>query len=73
MRVGNLFVVFGAALVAIGLMLRFAPWNLSWFGKLTGDIRIERESTRVFIPITSMLLVSVALSVVIAVVNRVRS
>lgn len=32
------------------------------FGRLPGDIVIEREGTTVFIPITSMLVISVLLS-----------
>ena len=45
---------------------------MTWFGKLPGDIRIDCESSKVFIPITSMLVASLVLSVVVAVVNRFR-
>jgi hypothetical protein len=38
---------------------------LSWFGRLPGDIRISSDNTRVYIPITSMLLVSVVLNVML--------
>jgi len=55
----------GAAIVALGFVLHFAPWLLSWFGKLPGDIRIETERSKVFIPITSMIVVSIVLSVII--------
>ena len=43
---------------------------LSWFGRLPGDIRIERESVRVYVPITSMLLLSVVLSLVLNLIRR---
>ena len=33
-----------------------------WFGYLPGDLRIERDAVRLFIPITSMILVSVVLT-----------
>jgi hypothetical protein len=58
--VGLIVVAGGVALVIIGLLI----WSggLSWFGRLPGDIRYESGSTRVYIPITSMLLVSVVLS-----------
>jgi hypothetical protein len=36
-----------------------------WFGNLPGDIRIESENTSVFIPITSMIVVSVGLTLLI--------
>ena len=60
----------GLALVAIGLVVQYAPWAVSWFGKLPGDIRIEGEKSRVFIPITSMIIVSVLLSVIISLLRR---
>jgi len=47
--------------VVIGLL----AWTgaLSWFGRLPGDIRWEGERGRVYIPVVSMLLVSLVLSV----------
>ena len=60
MRSGNAIIVVGAALVVVGLIIRFAPWAVSWFGNLPGDIRIDNERSSVFIPITSMIIVSVA-------------
>ena len=67
---GLLIAAAGVVLVIVGL-LAWAGW-LSWFGRLPGDIRVERPGVRVYVPITSMLLVSVLLSVVAAVVRRFR-
>jgi hypothetical protein len=66
--VGLAVVGLGLAIIVIGLLI----WagGLSWFGRLPGDIRIEREHVRVYIPIVSMLLVSVVLSVIAGVVGR---
>ena len=58
-------IIAGIILIAIGLLLHYAPGALSWFGRLPGDIRIETEKTRVYIPITSMILVSLVLSLLI--------
>ncbi|MGG7054607.1 DUF2905 domain-containing protein [Nitrosomonas sp. ANs5] len=55
----------GALLLIIGAVLHLAPWLLNWFGKLPGDIRIETQRGKVFIPITSMLIVSIVLSIII--------
>lgn len=66
--VGTILVLAGLVLVALGLLAMTGA--LDWFGNLPGDIRIERGSTRVYIPITSMILVSVVLSVVIHLVRR---
>ncbi len=66
--VGGLVVAIGVGVVVLGLLI----WSgaLSWFGRLPGDIRIEGDSTRVFIPITSMVIASVVLTVVVNVVGR---
>lgn len=63
-------IIVGLAIAAIGVLLHFAPGLLSWFGKLPGDIHIEKGNSRIFIPVTSMLLVSIVLSLVVSVLNR---
>lgn len=61
--------VVGAAVVVVGALIRFAPGLFSWFGNLPGDVHIESESSRVFIPITSMIVVSVVLTLIVNVVG----
>jgi Protein of unknown function (DUF2905) len=65
---GPVLVVAGVVLVVVGLLL----WSggLGWFGRLPGDIRVERETVRVYVPIVSMLLVSAVLSLVLYLVRR---
>ena len=58
----------GVLLVLAGIVAWFG--GLSWFGRLPGDIRVERENVPLYVPIVSMLLVSVALSVVLCLVRR---
>ena len=50
----------GVLCVAVGLLLAAVP-SLP-LGRLPGDLRIERPGLRVYLPITSSLLVSLALS-----------
>ncbi len=57
-------ITLGLGLAVLGLALKFAPWLLNWFGKLPGDIRYEGEHSFVFIPLTSMLLLSAVASIV---------
>lgn len=58
----------GAALVALGLLI----WSgaLGWFGRLPGDIRIERETVRIYVPLVSMLVVSAALTLLLHLIRR---
>jgi hypothetical protein len=59
---GPIIVVVGIVIVVLGLL----AWTggLGWFGRLPGDIRYERGSTRVYAPFATMLLISVVLSLV---------
>lgn len=65
MALGKFLAVIGVVLVVIGLAVNYAPWLINWFGKLPGDIRIEGERGFVFIPITSMVIVSVILTIIV--------
>jgi Protein of unknown function (DUF2905) len=67
---GKTFIGIGIALIVLGLILRFAPWLLAWFGRLPGDINITRGDTRIFVPITSMVIVSVLLTLILNVFFR---
>ncbi len=68
---GRWIMLAGAALILLGAILHFAPGLFSWFGKLPGDINIETENGRVFIPVTSMILISVVISLVLTVLVNV--
>ena len=65
---GPLLVGLGLVLVVVGLLV----WSggLSWFGRLPGDVRIERESVRIYVPLVSMLVVSVGLSLLFYLLRR---
>ena len=65
MAFGKLLAVIGVILVIIGVIVGYAPWLISWFGKLPGDIRIENEQRFVFIPVTSMFVVSIILTLIV--------
>ena len=67
---GKLLVILGIVIVLIGLALQFAPWLVNWFGHLPGDIHYETENTRIFIPIVSMLLISILLSLLLWLIRR---
>ena len=67
-QTGLLIAAAGVVFIIVGLLV----WSggLSWFGRLPGDIRIEGERTRVYVPLVSMLLVSVVLTVLLALFRR---
>lgn len=68
MRVGNVLIGVGVALIVVGVVARLG-W-LSWFGRLPGDIRVEGERSSFYAPITSMILLSVVGSAILTLVAR---
>jgi di/tricarboxylate transporter len=66
--IGTLIIIAGAMIVLVGVLV--STGALSWFGRLPGDLRFDSGSTRVFLPITSMVIASVVLTVVINLVLR---
>jgi len=65
---GILVIVGGACLMVIGLLIYSG--GLNWFGRLPGDIRYESSRVHVYVPIVSMLIVSLALSLVFYLIRR---
>ncbi len=65
MEFGKLLIAAGFLLLLLGLAVKFAPWMINWFGKLPGDIHIKNQHSTVFIPITSMIVVSLLLTLLL--------
>ncbi|UXN66547.1 DUF2905 domain-containing protein (plasmid) [Phyllobacterium sp. A18/5-2] len=61
-------IIIGVVIVAIGIVW---PWLARvGFGRLPGDILIQRENFTVYIPIATGLLFSIVLSVLLWLINR---
>jgi hypothetical protein len=55
-------------IIVVGLLVWAGAF--SWFGRLPGDIRIERETVHVYVPIVSMLVVSIVLTLLLNLLSR---
>jgi hypothetical protein len=67
---GKYLVLIGIIIIIIGLLIWGLGNRFSWFGNLPGDIRIERETFRIYIPITSMLLLTILMNIVIWIIRK---
>ncbi|HXS36244.1 MAG TPA: DUF2905 domain-containing protein [Flavipsychrobacter sp.] len=70
-RLGKMVIIGGAAIVVIGIIIWLLGDKLRFLGRLLGDIRIERENVRVYIPITTMILISVLLSAILWLIQKI--
>jgi hypothetical protein len=64
-------IIAGLVLIALGLLLHASP-SIPMLGRLPGDIRIERPGVRVYIPITSGVVVSLVLTAAFWLFSRLR-
>ena len=67
---GKYIIIIGAAIIVIGLLVYFFYDKLNWFGRLPGDIRIEKDNFRFYFPITTMILLSVLISAILWVIRK---
>jgi len=67
--IGWALVVLGVVLVVVGLVI-VAGDRIPILGHLPGDIVIQRENVTIFIPLGTMLVISVVVSLVLALINR---
>lgn len=61
-------IVLGAVLIALGLL-----WPLlakSGLGRLPGDIVMERENFRLYVPLATSVVISLALTLVLWLISR---
>jgi hypothetical protein len=65
---GSVLITLGIGLVVVGLLVSLGGFG--WFGRLPGDIRIERDTVRIYIPFASMILISIVLNIVFYLTRR---
>jgi Mg2+ and Co2+ transporter CorA len=67
---GKWVIGIGAIIIVIGVIIYFFHDKLTWIGRLPGDIRIERENFRFYFPITTMVLFSLAGTLIIWLIRK---
>ena len=64
-QTGKILISAGILILLIGVLVYFFHDKLKWIGNLPGDIRIERDNFRLYIPITTMILFSILLTLLL--------
>ena len=70
-NVSTVLIVSGLVLVLAGVFLHLGG-SFGFLGKLPGDIRVEREHFRFYLPITTSILFSVVLTLLFWLLSRLR-
>ncbi len=69
--IGRLLLVIGLLVAVVGGALALGL-RIPFLGQLPGDITIDRENVKVFIPLGSMIVLSLVLTLILNVLNRQR-
>ena len=67
--IARLLIAVGVVTLVIGLLLLLWP-RIPMLGRLPGDITIQKDGFRLFVPIASSIIISIVLTVIVNVVLR---
>jgi hypothetical protein len=68
-ELGKILMVCGGLMLVVGVVLTLSG-KIPWLGRLPGDIIIQRDNFSFYFPLTTCLLLSVVLSLVVALLRR---
>lgn len=69
-EIGKWIIIAGACIMVVGVIVYFFHDSFRWFGRLPGDIRIEKENVRFYFPITTMIIISVVLTILFRLLRK---
>ena len=67
--IGKVLILVGVVILVAGIIIMLAP-RIPFLGRLPGDLSFNKDGIRVFIPITTGILLSIGLTVVVNVLLR---
>ncbi len=67
---GRLLLIIGLAIAFIGVILLVAGRYFPWLGNLPGDLRYESDNVKIYIPLATMILVSLLATILLNIFFR---
>lgn len=67
----RILIFVGLAFVLVGTVLLIAVRLFPWLGNLPGDLRFEGERSQLYIPLTTMILISVLGTILLNIILRI--
>jgi hypothetical protein len=62
---GKYIIIIGILTIVVGLLIYFFHDKIHWIGRLPGDIRYEKENSRIYFPITSLIVFSILITILV--------
>ena len=70
MDIGKSIIFLGFSLICVGCFFYLLGDRMNWFGNLLGDFKYESKNIRVYMPLASMLILSVILTITINIILK---
>ncbi|MBI1806632.1 MAG: DUF2905 domain-containing protein [Ignavibacteria bacterium] len=61
---GKILIIFGLVIIGLGVFLMFID-KIPFIGKLPGDINVKKDDFQFYFPITTSIILSIAVSLVL--------
>jgi hypothetical protein len=68
-QAGKIIIILGILVVAAGILVYFFGGRTTFLGRLPGDIRIEGKNSSFYFPLTTCILLSLALTVIVKIIQ----
>ena len=68
LQFANWLLVIGIVCIVLAVLLKLGL--LSWFGNLPGDLHVKREGFQFYLPLTTMIIVSIVLSALLSLLRK---
>lgn len=69
-QTGKYLILAGIIVVIIGLLVYYFHDFFRWFGRLPGDIRIEKGNYRFYFPVVTMIIISLVFTLIANIMKR---
>jgi len=64
-------IIIGVVIIVTGIVLYFFHDFFKWFGRLPGDIRIEKKNFNFYFPVVTMIIISVIATILFNVIRKI--
>ena len=67
---GKYIILIGIIIIITGIIIYFFHDLFKWFGRLPGDIRIEKKNFNFYFPVVTMIIISVIATIFFNVIKK---
>ena len=71
MNLGKTLIIVGIIFILLGITFSFFKTYVGWFGNLFGDISYKTKNIHFYMPISSMIIISIFLTIILNIILKI--